>query len=258
MAVKTLGDLELAGRRALVRMDLNVPTNEGAVTDATRIERAAPTLQALLAAGARPIVLSHFGRPKGRPAPEFSLAPIAPALSKALGGVEVALAPYCVGPEAERAALAAPDGAVVLLENTRFHAGEEANDPDFAAELARLGDLFVNDAFSAAHRAHASTEGLARLLPSAAGPALQAELDALGRALGAPERPLVAVVGGAKVSSKIDLLKNLIAKVDCLVIGGGMANTFLAAGGAGVGASLCEHDLLHTAREISAAAAARG
>jgi phosphoglycerate kinase len=255
MGWKTIDDMDLAGRRVLVRADLNVPIEDGRVTDATRIARLVPTLRDILARGGRPVVLSHFDRPKGRVVPEMSLAQVLPALRAALAPAPVAFAPDCIGPAA---AAPVPEGGVLLLENTRFHPGEEANDPAFAAALAAGGAVYVNDAFSAAHRAHASTEGVAHLLPACAGRAMAAELAALDAALGTPARPVVAVVGGAKVSTKIDLLKNLVARVDHLVIGGGMANTFLAAKGAQVGRSLCEPDLGATAREILAAAAAAG
>ncbi|MFZ9132689.1 MAG: phosphoglycerate kinase [Gemmobacter sp.] len=255
MGWKTIDDMDLAGRRVLVRADLNVPVEDGRVTDATRIARLVPTLRDILARGGRPVVLSHFDRPKGRVVPEMSLAQVLPALRAALAPAPVAFAPDCIGPAA---AAPVPEGGVLLLENTRFHPGEEANDPAFAAALAAGGAVYVNDAFSAAHRAHASPVGGAHLLPACAGRAMAAELAALDAALSAPARPVVAVVGGAKVSTKIDLLKNLVARVDHLVIGGGMANTFLAAKGAQVGRSLCEPDLGATAREILAAAAAAG
>ncbi len=258
MPFSTLSDLgDLAGKRALVRVDLNVPLKDGAVTDTTRIDRVIPTITELSDAGAKVILLAHFGRPKGKPNPAMSLAPVAPAVAKALGR-PVAFAPDCIGPEAASAIAAMANGDVLLLENTRFYAGEEGNDPDFAIALAKLGDIYVNDAFSAAHRAHASTEGVARLLPACAGRAMQAELEALNKALGAPKKPLVAIVGGAKVSSKIDLLANLLNRVDALVIGGGMANTFLAAKGANVANSLQEPDLHGTARQIMAKAVEAG
>jgi phosphoglycerate kinase len=227
---------------------------DGKVTDATRIERLAPTIRELAGAGARVVVLSHFGRPDGQRRDDMSLRPLAGALSGALGGAPVSFASDCIGPEARAMVDRLADGQVGLLENLRFHAGEEANDPAFAAELARLGDVYVNDAFSAAHRAHASTAALARLLPSAAGRLMQAELEALGRALEHPRRPLAAIVGGSKVSSKLDLLGNLLSRVDLLVIGGGMANTFLFAEGVDVGRSLCERDMAPTARDIARAA----
>ena len=249
----TLDRIEPRGRRVLVRVDLNVPMQDGRVSDRTRIERAAATLRDLADRGARVIVLSHLGRPKGRD-PALSLKPLIQPLSEAIGR-PVRFAPDCIGPEAERVVSELKDGEVVLLENLRFHAGEEKNDPEFTAALARLGDLYVNDAFSAAHRAHASTEGLAHRLPTAAGRLMQEELEHLSRALDHPERPLTAIVGGAKVSTKIDLLTNLVAKVDALVIGGGMANTFLHARGFGIGESLAERDLADVAREVEARAA---
>jgi phosphoglycerate kinase len=255
-AFRTLDDLDVAGKRVLVRCDLNVPMKDGKVADATRIERTAPTVNALADRGARVIVISHFGRPKGRDE-TLSLAPVAPALEAALGR-KVAFATDCIGPAAERVVGAMKDGEVALLENLRFHAGEEKNDPEFARALAALGDLYVNDAFSAAHRAHASTEGLAHLLPAAAGREMQAELDALGRALDHPDRPVLAIVGGAKVSTKLDVLSHLIDKVDVLAIGGAMANTFLLALGTSVGKSLVERDLVAMARDIMAKANDKG
>jgi phosphoglycerate kinase len=246
---RTLDDAgDLRGKRVLLRVDLNVPMENGRVTDATRIERVLPTVREIAEKGGRVVLLAHFGRPKGRDA-KNSLRPVAEALSREAGR-PVAFAEDCVGDAARRAVAALKDGDVLLLENTRFHPGEEGNDPAFAKELAALGGLYVNDAFSAAHRAHASTEGLAHLLPAYAGRAMQAELDALSRGLESPERPLAAVVGGAKVSTKIDLLENLVAKVDSLVIGGGMANTFLSAIGLGIGRSLAERDLAATAQRI--------
>ncbi|MBL8669626.1 MAG: phosphoglycerate kinase [Alphaproteobacteria bacterium] len=247
----------LAGKRVLVRVDLNVPMQDGRVSDATRIERAAATLRELAQRGARVVVLSHFGRPSGKRVPEMSLRPLVPALSAAIGS-NVAFAEDCIGAAAEQAVAALAPGAVLLLENVRFHKGEEGNAPDFAKALAALGDIYVNDAFSCAHRAHASTEALAHLMPAAAGRLMQAELDALARALVAPQRPVAAIVGGAKVSTKLELLGNLVAKVDVLAIGGGMANTFLAAQGIAVGKSLCEHDLAATARDIAGKAKAAG
>ncbi len=256
MAFKTLDDLtDITGKRVLVRVDLNVPMDGPKVTDTTRIERVLPTIRELSDKKAKVILLAHFGRPKGEPIAEMSLAPVAPAVADLLGK-PVGFARDCIGEEAARAIAAMADGDVLLLENTRYHKGEEKNDPDFARALAANGDIYVNDAFSAAHRAHGSTEGIARLLPSYAGRTMQAELEALGSALGEPVRPVLAVVGGAKVSSKIDLLENLVSRVDMLVIGGGMANTFLAAKGINVGKSLCEHDLADTARKILAAAEA--
>jgi len=254
---RTLDQIDPQGKRVLVRVDLNVPVKDGKVTDATRIERAAATIAELSDKGARVILLSHFGRPKGQPVQEFSLAPIASAVETVLDR-PIHFADDCVGEAAASAIKAMQQGDVLLLENTRFHAGEEKNDPAFAKALAANGDLYVNDAFSAAHRAHASTEGVAHLLPSFAGRAMQAELDALDKGLGNPARPVVAIVGGAKVSTKIDLLMNLVKRVDALVIGGGMANTFLAARGTAVGKSLCEHDLADTAKQIMIEAATAG
>ena len=249
-AFRSLDDIEVAGKRVLVRVDLNVPMREGAVGDTTRIDRVAPTLKELAERGARVIVASHFGRPKGKPVAAMSLSPLAEPLSRALGGLPVRFVPDCVGAEAEAAVAALAPGEVLLLENLRFHEGEEANDPAFADVLARLADVYVNDAFSAAHRAHASTTAVAERLPSAAGRLMQAELEALGRALQAPERPVIAVVGGAKVSTKLALLANLIERADRLVIGGAMANTFLHAQGVAIGASLHEPDLAADARRI--------
>lgn len=249
MAWKTLDDMDLDGKRVLTRVDINVPVEDGRVTDATRIERIVPTVQDIIGKGGVPVLLAHFGRPKGKVVTKMSLQQLVPALEQAIGK-DVIFVADSRGPAAEAAIAAAQAGQVVLLENTRFHAGEEKNDPELAKEMAALGDVYCNDAFSAAHRAHASTEGLAKLLPACAGRLMQAELSALEAALGAPERPVVAVVGGAKVSTKLDLLSNLIEKVDVLVIGGGMANTFLAAKGIDVGKSLCEHDMTGTAKEI--------
>ncbi len=255
---RTLDDIgDVKGKRVLVRVDLNVPVKDGAVTDATRIERVAPTITELADKGAKVILLAHFGRPKGAPDPEQSLGPIAKATATILSR-DVAFAGDCIGDVAAKAVAALADGGILLLENTRFHKGEEKNDPDFAKALAANGDLYVNDAFSAAHRAHASTEGIARLLPAFAGRTMEEELSALEKGLGKPVRPVVAIVGGAKVSTKIDLLMNLVTKVDALVIGGGMANTFLAARGTDVGKSLCEHDLAATAKQIMIEAATAG
>jgi len=247
---KTIDDLDVNGKRVLVRADLNVPVRDGVVTDTTRIDRSAQTVKDLMAKGACVVVMCHFGRPKGQRVPEMSLRPVVEPLSKALGGVPVAFADDCIGPGAETLVNGLAPGDVALLENLRFHAGEEKNDPGFARQLAQLGDVYVNDAFSAAHRAHASTEFLAQLLPSAAGRLMQAELEALGVALENPARPVAAIVGGAKVSTKLELLGNMVSKVDMLVIGGGMANTFLFAQGIEVGASLCEKDMADTARSI--------
>ncbi|ARO14290.1 phosphoglycerate kinase [Ketogulonicigenium robustum] len=257
MGWKSLSQMDLNGKKVLLRVDINVPMEGDRVLDTTRIDRIVPTIKTIQAMGGRTILLAHFDRPKGKVVPEMSLARVLPALSTALGQ-QVAFAPDCVGPQAEAAVAALPADGVLLLENTRFHAGEETNDPAFAAALASLGDVYCNDAFSAAHRAHASTEGVAHLLPSCAGLLMAEELSALESALTKPERPVVAIVGGAKVSTKLDLLSNLITKVDYLVIGGGMANTFLAANGADVGKSLCEHDLAQTARDITAKAAGAG
>jgi phosphoglycerate kinase len=255
---KTLDDLSVAGKRVLVRVDYNVPMQGGQVSDATRIDRSLPTIEALRRAGARVVLLSHFGRPKGRRVAEMSLKPVAGALSAALGGAPVAFAKDCIGAPAEAVVADLADGEVALLENLRFHAGEEANDPGFAAELAKLGDVYVNDAFSAAHRAHASVEAVTRLLPAAAGRLMQAELEHLAAALEDPQRPVAAIVGGAKISTKLDLLGNLVERTDLLAIGGGMANTFLNALGVDVGKSLCEHDKAETAREIVERAKAAG
>ena len=255
---RTIDDLEVAGKRVLVRADLNVPMKDGAITDATRIERTAPTIAELADKGARVIVLSHLGRPKGAVVAELSLAPLAAALGAALGGRRVAFADACVGPKAETVVAAMADGDVALLENLRFDEREEKNDAGFAAALASLGQVYVDDAFSSAHRAHASTEALARLLPAAAGRLMQAELEALHKALDAPDRPLAALVGGAKVSTKLDVLVNLVRKVDQLILGGGMANTFLDAAGVGVASSLFEPGMAETARTIMRDAAAAG
>jgi phosphoglycerate kinase len=254
---RTLDELDPRGKRVLLRVDLNVPTENGRVTDLTRIERVLPTMRELLTNGAKLVLLAHFGRPKGKPDPKESLRPVAQAVQQVLGK-PVAFGEDCIGEKAAAAVSRLAPGEVVLLENTRFHAGEEKNDPGFAKALAANGDVYVNDAFSAAHRAHASTEGLAHLLPAYIGRSMQAELEALGKALEHPQRPVAAIVGGAKVSTKLELLGNLIAKVQVLIIGGGMANTFLAARGVKVGKSLCEHDLAETARTIEAKAKAGG
>jgi phosphoglycerate kinase len=248
MKTRTLDDVDVMGKRVLLRVDLNVPMENGRVADATRIERVLPTIREVSAKGGKAIILSHFGRPKGRD-DKSSLRPVAETLGKQLGR-PVAFANDCIGKEAAKAVKAMGNGDVLVLENTRFHGGEETNDPAFVKELAKNGDLYVNDAFSASHRAHASTEGLAHALPAYAGRALQAELEALAKGLEAPARPVLAVVGGAKVSSKIDLLQNLVGKVDALVIGGGMANTFLHAIDIGVGRSLAERDLAPVAQRI--------
>ncbi|EJC81194.1 3-phosphoglycerate kinase [Rhizobium leguminosarum bv. trifolii WSM2297] len=255
---KTLDDLsDIRGKRVLVRVDLNVPVKDGKVTDTTRIERVAPTILELSEKGAKVILLAHFGRPKDGPSPDLSLSLIAPSVEEVLDHA-VSTASDCIGEAAASAVATMNDGDILLLENTRFHKGEEKNDPDFTKALAANGDIYVNDAFSAAHRAHASTEGLAHHLPAYAGRTMQAELEALEKGLGDPARPVVAIVGGAKVSTKIDLLMNLVKKVDALVIGGGMANTFIAARGTNVGKSLCEHDLAETAKQIMIEAATAG
>ena len=250
---RTIDDLDVTGKRVLVRADLNVPMKDGIVTDTSRIDRQAPTIRDLAARGARVIVCSHFDRPKGKVVPSMSLAPVAAPLAKAVGR-PVAFASDCIGKVAEDAVAKLKAGDVLLLENTRFHAGEEKNDPEMAKELAKLADIYVNDAFSSAHRAHASTEAVAHLLPSAAGRSMQAELTHLQKALDDPERPVMAVIGGAKVSTKIALLENLVKRVETLVIGGAMANTFLAAEGKDVGKSLYEKDHLETARRVIALA----
>jgi len=254
-AFKTLDDVPVSGKRILVRVDLNVPMEGGQVTDTTRIDRILPTLRELTNKNGKVILLAHFGRPKNGPDIENSLRPVAAELARRLAR-PVGFASDCIGESARTAIEAMHNEDVLLLENTRFHPGEEKNDPTFADELAKLGDLYVNDAFSAAHRAHASTEALAHRLPAYAGRAMQAELEALSNALDHPTRPVMAVVGGAKISTKLALLGNLVTRVDCLVIGGGMANTFLAAQGKAIGKSLCEPDLLTTARTIQASARA--
>ena len=254
-AFRTLDQADVKDKRVLVRVDLNVPMENGRVSDATRIDRILPTIREIADKGGKVVLLAHFGRPKNGPDAENSLKPVAAVLSEHLKR-PVAFASDCVGPVAADAVSALKPGDIVLLENTRFHKGEEKNDPAFVAELAKLGDVYVNDAFSAAHRAHASTEGLAHLMPAYAGRTMQAEVEAISKALDNPQRPVAAIVGGAKVSSKLDLLENLVKKVDFLIIGGGMANTFLAAQGKHVGKSLCEKDLLDTARRIFEAAKA--
>ena len=250
MTFRTLDDVsDLSGKAALVRVDFNVPMEDGNVTDDTRLKAALPTIHRLREAGAKVVLLAHFDRPKGERVPSMSLKPVVQPLELLLHG-PVRFADDCVGDEAKAAVADLDAGGVLLLKNVRFHKGEEKNDPAFAQQLAELGDLYVNDAFSAAHRAHASTEGLARLLPAYAGCAMARELEALDAALGKPQKPVIGIVGGAKVSTKLDLLKNLVAKLDYLAIGGGMANTFLFAQGVDVGGSLCEKDLADTAREI--------
>jgi phosphoglycerate kinase len=255
-AFRTLDDVDVNGKRVLLRVDLNVPMEKGRVTDATRIERVAPSIAEIADKGGQVILLAHLGRPKG-PDPKESLRPVAAEVARILNR-PVSFADDCVGPKAQTAVKAMKSGDILCLENTRFHKGEEKNEPAFVAELAKLGDIWVNDAFSAAHRAHASTEGLGHKLPAYAGRTMQAELEALTKALESPERPLAAIVGGAKVSTKLDLLGNLVRKVNVLMIGGGMANTFLLALGKPVGKSLAERDLARTAREILEKAKASG
>lgn len=254
---RTLDDLDVRGKRVLLRADLNVPVKDGIVTDATRIERLAPTIETLIEKGAKVIVMSHFGRPNGKPDPAYSLRPLIEPLRKAIGGREVAFAADCIGDEAKRVVASLGPGQVALLENLRFHPGEEANSPEFARALAELGDVYVDDAFSAAHRAHASIEALAHLLPAAAGKLMEAELKALTAALDSPKRPVLAAIGGAKVSTKLDLLRFLLGKVDLMAIGGAMANTLLLAKGIEVGRSLCERDMIDTARQMLALAEER-
>jgi phosphoglycerate kinase len=257
MSFRTLDDVDVAGKRVLLRADLNVPVRDGRISDLTRLERLTPTIRELIGKGAKVIVCSHFDRPKGKRVPEMSLAPIATALGEILGQ-RVRFAEDCIGVPAQQAVERMASGDVLVLENTHYYAEEEKNDPKFAAELAKLADLYVNDAFSAAHRAHASTEGVAHLLPAYAGRLMQAELEALHAALGNPARPVAAIVGGAKVSTKLDLLGNLVAKVNVLVIGGAMANTFLAAQGINVGKSLQEAEMHPTALDILARAKQAG
>ena len=258
MAKKSVRDIDVSGKRVLVRADLNAPQREdGSVSDDTRLRATRPTLQYLRTHGARIVLMSHLGRPKGKVDERFRMAPIAAKLSEILGQ-EVLTAPECVGPEVEALASKLEPGQILLLENLRFHKEEEANDPEFAKSLAKLGDIYVNDAFGTAHRAHASTEGVTHYLPSVAGLLMQKELDALGNLVENPQRPFAAVIGGAKVSSKLAVLKNLLQKVDILVIGGGMAGTFLKAKGLEIGNSLLEPDLVDEARSIEAAAAERG
>ena len=254
---RTLDDIDVRGKRVLLRADLNVPVRDGVVTDATRIERLAPTIDALIAKGAKVVVMSHFGRPKGEPDPAFSLRPLVEPLKEAIGGRDVAFASDCIGPEAKRVVAGLQPGQVALLENLRFDKGEEANSAEFARSLAELGDVYVYDAFSASHLAHASIEALANLLPAAAGKLMEAELDALTTALDNPARPVLALIGGAKVSTKLDLLHFIIGKVDVLAIGGAMANTLLLAQGKEIGRSLCERDMTETARQLLALASDR-
>ncbi|VBB68953.1 Phosphoglycerate kinase [invertebrate metagenome] len=256
-AFKTVDQIDVAGKRIVVRADLNVPVKDGRVTDTTRIDRSAQTLKELMSRGGRVIVLSHFGRPDGKRNEKYTLRPVLDPLHRAVG-LAVMFGNDCIGPEAEQAVNDLQAGQIALLENLRFHPEEEQNDLEFAKKLAALGDLYVNDAFSTAHRAHASTEAIARLLPAAAGRLMQAELEALGKALEQPEHPVAAVVGGAKISTKLDLLGNMVSKVDLLVIGGSMANTFLFAKGIDVGKSLCEKSMADTARHIMQRAEATG
>lgn len=253
----TLDTLVFRGKTVLLRADLNVPMKDGRITDSSRLERLLPTLNELSKADAKIVILSHFGRPDGKPDPKYSLRPVAAELAN-IWQHPVAFAEDCIGPKALTAIQALAPGQAVVLENTRFHPGEEANDKLFAESLAALGDIYINDAFSAAHRAHASTEAIAHLLPSGAGRLMQTEIAALHKALTNPERPVIAIIGGSKISTKLDLLQNLIAKVDVLVLGGGMANTFLAAKGVAIGKSICEPDMYETARTISKAAEAKG
>src|ERR1700739_3539546 len=254
---RTLDDIDVRGKRVLLRADLNVPVKDGVVTDATRIERLAPTLVTLIDRGAKVIVMSHFGRPGGKRDPAFSLRPLIAPLSRTIGGRDVIFAEDCIGAEAKRVVAALRPGQVALLENLRFHKEEEANSPEFARALAELGDVYVDDAFSAAHRAHASIDALARLLPAAAGKLMEAELEALTAALETPKRPVLALVGGAKVSTKLDLLRFIIGKVDMLAVGGAMANTFLFAEGREIGRSLCERNMADSARQIQGLARQR-
>lgn len=257
-ALRSLGQADVTGKRVLVRVDMNVPMRDGVITDTTRIERVFPTIELLIERGARVVILSHFGRPRGKPMPGMSLAPVAEKTGELLHGVNVRFVEECVGPLAEAAVNSLGKGEVLLLENLRFSSGEEANDPEFAKALAALGDIYVNDAFSASHRAHASIDALARLLPAYPGLLMVKEIGALSSALENPEHPVAAVVGGAKVSTKISVLNNLARKLDCVIIGGGMANTFLHAQGVDVGNSLCEADLADTAREIMRTAQTSG
>ncbi len=257
MPFKTLQDFELKGKRVLLRADINVPAKDGKVSDTTRIDRLKPTIDFLTSKGAKIVILSHYGRPKGGFEAEFSQEFLAPVCAKSWGK-NVAFAKDCIGDEAQKAVAALKDGDIVLLENLRFHKGEEKNDPAFVAELAKLGDIYVNDAFSAAHRAHASTEGLAHRMPTAAGILMEAELNALSDALEKPKKPVIAIVGGSKISSKLSVLDNLVKKVDYLFLGGGMANTFFVAKGIEVGKSLCERDMVDEAKKIMATAAKAG
>jgi phosphoglycerate kinase len=256
--LKTIDDADVVGKRVLVRADLNVPMQNGVISDATRIERFLPTVRELTKRGARVVIMTHFGRPGGQVDPSLSLAPVAEKVAELLPGTKVSFAPDCIGEKAEAVVASLSNGDVAVLENLRFHKGETDNDPAFITELVALGDLYVSDAFSTSHRAHASTEGIARHLPSFAGPLMMLEVNALKAALEAPKRPVAAVVGGAKVSTKIQLLTNLVNKVDMVIVGGGMANTFLFAQGVQVGKSLCEPDYIDTVEEILGRAAESG
>jgi phosphoglycerate kinase len=256
--LKSISSADVSGKRVLVRADLNVPMSGEEVSDATRIERFLPTVRDLCARGAKVVILSHFGRPKGKPEPKYSLRPVANKLASMMPGTTVVFGEDCIGASAEAAVAKIAPGQIAFLENLRFHEGEEKNDAGFAAELAKLGDLYVNDGFSVSHRAHASTEGVAHLLPAYAGPSLMAEVNALRAALDHPERPVAAVIGGSKISTKIDVLVQLVKKMDYLIVGGGMANTFLFAKGVGVGKSLCEKDQIETVNAILSQAAASG
>ncbi len=253
---RTIDDVKISGRTVLVRVDLNVPMQDGEITDTTRIDRVVDSLRDLSAAGAKVVVLSHFGRPKGEYQESMSLAPLQEALAKSLRGIDVGFVDNCVGPKVEKAIKNLRYGHILLTENLRFHTGEEANDSSFAAKLADLGDFYVNDAFSCSHREHASITGIAEHLPAVAGPLMQKEIEALSKALDSPKHPVMAVIGGAKISTKLELLGNLIEKVDVMILGGGMANTFMAAQGTPIGKSLCEHDMLDTAKKIMADAEA--
>jgi phosphoglycerate kinase len=257
-AIRSIDQADVAGKRVLVRVDMNVPMRDGVITDTNRIDKVLPTIRSLVSKKARVIILSHFDRPKGKRIPEMSLKPVAQKMDDLLRCAEVQFVDDCIGPEVEKAVCGLQDGDVLFIENLRFYPGEEANDPDFTKALASLGDVYVNEAFSSSHRAHASIEAITRLLPSYAGYLVGAEIDALTRALDDPKRPVAAVVGGAKVSTKISVLNNLVTKFDCIIIGGGMANTFFHAQGMDVGKSLCERDFADTAREIMAAAEKSG
>ncbi len=249
-AFRSIEQAEVEGKRVLVRVDMNVPMRDGVITDTNRIDRVLPSIRSLSARGARVVVLSHFGRPKGKRVPEMSLRPVAEKMDELLESTQVHFVAECIGPEVEREVNSLENGQVVFLENLRFHPGEEASDPEFVKAIARLGDIYVNEAFSSCHRGHASIEAITKLLPSYAGSLVAAEIDVLSTTVEHPKRPVAAVVGGAKVSSKISVLNNLVQKFDCVIIGGGMANTFLHAQGIDVGNSLYEHDLADTAREI--------